>query len=35
MPAQMYNDPRGGTPASICPQQLTHYYQKLEVHVVH
>ena len=28
MPAQMYNDPRGGTPASIGPQQLTHYYQK-------
>ena len=28
MPAQMYNNPRGGTPASIGPQQLTHYYQK-------
>ena len=28
MPAQMYNDPKGGTPASIGPQQLTHYYQK-------
>lgn len=26
--AQMYNDPKGGTPASIGPQQLTHYYQK-------
>lgn len=28
MPAQMYKDPRGGTPSTIGPQQLTHYYQK-------
>ncbi len=26
--SQQYKDPKGGTPSSVGPQQLTHYYQK-------